>query len=113
MNILIVDDEERLALRLAERLRIRGFETATAFDGHSAITRIQTEPFDGIILDLRLPDTDGIEVLRETLRVRPQVSVLVISGHASASEFQACLSLGAKACFQKPVKIDDLLQALE
>lgn len=112
MNILIVDDEERLALRMAERLRIRGFVTATAFTGGAAIEMFQNEHFDTIILDLRLPDIDGVDVLRQTMIMKPEVSVVVISGHASESEFQTCLSLGAKACFQKPVKIDDLLPLL-
>ncbi|MEJ2038466.1 MAG: response regulator [Desulfosarcinaceae bacterium] len=112
MNILIVDDEERLALRLAERLRIRGFATATAFNGDSALALVKSERYDTIILDLRLPDTDGLEVLRQIMLMEPGSSVVVISGHASESEFQACLSLGAKACFQKPVKIDDILPVI-
>jgi DNA-binding response OmpR family regulator len=112
MAILIVDDEERLALRLAERLRIRGFETETAFNGDSAIALIRDKGFETIILDLRLPDTDGMEILRQTMLIKPESTVLIMSGHANESEFQTCLSLGAKACFQKPVKIEDLIQAL-
>ena len=112
MRILIVDDEERFALRLAERLRIRGYETATAFTGADALAMFQNENFDTIILDLRLPDTDGLEVLRQTMLMKPDMSVVIVSGHAGETEFQSCLSLGAKACFQKPVKIDDLLPLL-
>jgi DNA-binding response OmpR family regulator len=96
MKILVVDDEQKIANVLAERLKLRGFDATAVFDGTSALSLLRRETFDGIILDLRLPDIDGIEVLTETKGAFPDMKV----------------DLGAVACFHKPAKISKLAEAL-
>ena len=112
MKILVVDDEKKIATVLAERLRLRGFDVIPVFDGISALMRLQEERFDGVVLDLRLPDMDGIQVLRQTREKLPDVKIVVLSGHATQQEFKTCRELGAIACFHKPAKISELAQAL-
>jgi CheY-like chemotaxis protein len=111
MKILVVDDEKKFAKALAERLRLRGFEVTSVFDGTSALTRLQGERFDGVVLDLRLPDMDGIQILRQTRERLPDVRFVVLSGHATQQDFKTCMELGAAACFHKPAKISELAQA--
>lgn len=112
MKILVVDDEQKFARVLSERLGLRGFEAIAAFDGASALTLLQEQPFDGIVLDLRLPDMDGLQVLRQTREKFPRVKVVVLSGHATQQDFKVCTELGASACFRKPAKIAELAKAL-
>jgi len=112
MKILVVDDEKKFARVLAERLRLRGFDVTPVFDGTSALTRLQGEHFDGMVLDLRLPDTDGIQVLKQTREKLPDMKVVILSGHATQQDFKACRELGATACFHKPAKISELAQTL-
>jgi len=112
MKILIVDDEKKLADVLAERLRLRGFEATPVYDGASALARLQELPFDAVVLDLRLPDLDGIEVLRRARAQKSATRFVILSGHASHRDFEICRKLGAAACFYKPPKIDALTAAL-
>lgn len=112
MKILIVDDEERFADRLAERLKMRGFDPVTVYDGASALSVLNTQRFERMILDLRLPDIDGVEVLQQTAANFPGLHIVVLSGHASARDFSVCLANGAKACLQKPARMQHLLDAL-
>ena len=112
MKILVVDDEKKIANVLAERLSLRGFDATPAYDGISALTRLQVETFDGVVLDLRLPDIDGTQVLRLTMEKSPGLRIVILSGHATEQDFKTCLALGAVACFRKPAKISKLIEAL-
>jgi len=112
MKILIVDDEKKIANLLVERLNLRGWAGTATYDGASALSRLRKETFDGMILDLRLPDIDGIEVLRQTKEEFPAIKVLILSGHANETDFETCLRLGAQACFHKPADISKLTEAL-
>ena len=110
MKILVVDDEKKIADVLAERLRLRGFEAISVYDGVSAFARLGEEDFDGVVLDLRLPDIDGIDVLRETKKKYPDLRVVILSAHGTDHDFNTCIELGAIACFQKPAKIAQLAE---
>ena len=112
MKVLVVDDEKKIADILAQRLVLRGFDATPVYDGRTALSVLGTDGFDGMILDLRLPDIDGIEVLRKSLEAFPHMRVVILSGHANEQDFKICLDLGAMACFQKPGKISELEAAL-
>lgn len=112
MRILVVDDERKIADVLAARLKLRGFEAIPVYDGASALTRMRQGGFDGMILDLRLPDIDGIQVLKHTREKFPTTRVVILSGHGTEQDFITCRDLGAIACFQKPVNISKLAEAL-
>lgn len=112
MKILVVDDEIKIADVLAERLKLRGFEAIPVYDGASALTRMRKDGFDGMILDLRLPDINGIQVLKHTRERFPTIRVVILSGHGTEQDFITCRDLGAIACFQKPVNISKLAEAL-
>ena len=113
MKILIVDDEKKIADVMSERLGLRGFDVTPVYDGKSALSHIKEDTYDGVILDLRLPDIDGIEVLRQTMNLYPGMTVVIVSGHGSEQDFKTCLELGAVACFHKPVKIAAIAETLE
>jgi DNA-binding response OmpR family regulator len=112
MRILVVDDEKKIANALAERLGLRGFDATPVYDGTSALSLLGKDTFDGIILDLRLPDIDGIEVLRQTKERFPNIGIVILSGHGNEQDFKTCLELGAIACFHKPANILKLTEAL-
>lgn len=112
MKILVVDDEKKIANVLAERLGLRGFDATPVYDGTSALSLLGKDDFDGIILDLRLPDIDGIEVLRQTKGKFPNIGIVILSGHGNEQDFKTCLELGAIACFHKPANILKLTETL-
>jgi DNA-binding response OmpR family regulator len=112
MKILVVDDEKKIADVLTQRLVLRGFDATPVYDGSTALSMLRRDAFDSMILDLRLPDIDGTEVLRKTMEAFPHMKVVILSGHANEQDFKTCFDLGAIACFHKPGKISELEAAL-
>lgn len=112
MNVLVVDDEIKIANAMTERLRLRGFEASAAFDAETALNVLEAGVFQGMILDLRLPDLNGLEVLKRVHHRYPTIRVVILSGHGSDREFDACRASGAVACFHKPTDIAVLIEAL-
>lgn len=112
-RVLLVDDEREFVQTLSERLEMRDVGSAVAYDGESALRMVEDEEPDVIILDLRMPGIDGIEVLRRVKKTRPRIEVIILTGHGSEEDRTTCMQLGAFAYLQKPVDIDVLSETLK
>lgn len=112
-GVLLVDDEEELVKALAERLEIRGLSTEIALDGEQALQVIQKREPDVMVLDLKMPGMDGLEVLRQVKKTHPGIQVVIMTGHGSEKDRDAAERLGAFGYLQKPVGIDLLLETLK
>ena len=108
-DILIVDDEQRYAGMLAKRLSLRGLSCKVCYDGRSAIAIVKDNSFRMIILDLRLPDIYGIDVLVEIKRALPETAVIILTGHGTEKDRERCMAEGAHAFMHKPLVIDRLM----
>ena len=108
-KILIVDDEQRYADMLARRLKLRGLTCDVCYDGRTAIDLHASEPFALVILDLRLPDLYGTEVLTRIKQCRPATEVVILTGHGTDRDREQCMDCGAHAFLNKPVDIDRLV----
>lgn len=106
--MLIVEDEPQLLRALRINLKARGYETATAADGVRAMATAAREIPDVVILDLGLPDVDGLEIIR-SLRTWTRVPIIVLSGRADATVKVAALDLGADDYLTKPFSMEELL----
>ncbi|MBU1565226.1 MAG: response regulator [Proteobacteria bacterium] len=111
-KVLLVDDERDFVQTLSERLIMRDMGSAVAYDGESALTMIADEEPEVMILDLRMPGIDGIEVLRQVKTTNPDIEVIVLTGHGTEKDKDVCIELGAFAFLQKPVDIQLLSQTL-
>lgn len=111
-KLLLVDDEREFVQTLSERLLIRDMGSAVAFDGESALDMVNEDEPEVMILDLKMPGIDGIEVLRQVKQKRPEIEVIILTGHGSESDRKTCMELGAFAYLQKPVDIDLLSDTL-
>ena len=111
-KILLVDDEKQFVLTLSERLETRNFTSAIAYDGEEALAILQVDAPDVMVLDLRMPGVDGMEVLRRVKRETPAVEVIILTGHGSEQEERQALELGAFAYLEKPVNIDLLAETM-
>jgi two-component system, OmpR family, response regulator CpxR len=111
-KVLLVDDERDFVQTLSERLIMRDMGSAVAYDGESALTMIADEEPEVMILDLRMPGIDGIEVLRQVKSTNPDIEVIVLTGHGTEKDKDLCMELGAFAFLQKPVDIQLLSQTL-
>ena len=111
-NILLIDDEEAFVTTLQERLEMRGFSPRVALNGQSGLDMIAEEPPDVIVLDLRMPGMSGLEVLRRIRSQWPGLPVIMLSGHGSDQDFEACVNLGAARYHKKPLDIEELLESI-
>lgn len=112
-KLLLVDDEREFVQTLSERLSMRDIDSAVVYDGESALDLMATDDPEVMILDLKMPGIDGFEVLRKTKATRPNVEVVILTGHGSEEDKATCMQLGAFAYLQKPVDIEELSATLK
>ncbi|MBI5533789.1 MAG: response regulator [Deltaproteobacteria bacterium] len=112
LRILLVDDELDFIEPLARRMERRGMQCVALQDGEKALALIQTERFNCVVLDVRMPGIDGIEVLRRIRRDHPDLPVVLLTGHASVELGVRGMQLGAFEYLLKPIDLDDLLDTV-
>jgi len=100
--VLVVDDEKNIRLTFSETMTQMGFDTRTASNGEEALTKMQGAEFDLVLLDLRMPGIDGIEVLRRIRERYPKVRVIMITAHGTVESAVEAMKLGAVDFIQKP-----------
>jgi CheY-like chemotaxis protein len=113
MNILIVDDEPQVAEVLAKSLSRQGHRTTIVHSGEEALRVIGDGAPDALFLDVSMPGINGLEVLSEVRRTRPQLAVVVITGHATPDEVEQVKRLGAVDVIPKPAALTHYHQAIE
>jgi signal transduction histidine kinase/HD-like signal output (HDOD) protein len=109
-RILVIDDERIINETLQESLRAAGYEVDGAFDGVEGISRLRFAEYHLVLLDIRMPRKDGLEVLQFIREEFPEVKVIIITGLASKEEIQETVHQGAYACFKKPFNLEKVLQ---
>lgn len=112
-KLLLVDDEREFVHTLSERLLMREIGSAVVYDGEQALAYVEEENPGVIILDLKMPGIDGVEVLRRVKSAHPDIEIIILSGHGSREDKKKCLELGAAAYLEKPVDIDKLTSLLQ
>ena len=110
-NILIVDDEEVVRLSHLRSLKGMGCNMRLAEDGTAALSAMEKEAFDVILLDLRMPDLDGMDVLRTVKKRWPDCEVIVITGYPSIESAKEAVRLGAYNYLAKPLCPDEVVKA--
>lgn len=111
-TILIVDDEPDILLVLGEFLSREGFRVVTAGDGEQGLEKIKEMPVDLVLLDMAMPKMNGIETLREIRKVKPEMSVIMITAYRDAEKVVEAFRLGAYDCIFKPFDLKYLRQAV-
>ncbi|WP_419785260.1 response regulator [Pseudodesulfovibrio sp.] len=112
-KVLLVDDEREFAQTLSERLMMRDMGSAVVYDGEAALDLVSDDEPEVIVLDLKMPGIDGIEVLRRVKKEHPKIEVIILTGHGSEKDREICMELGAFAYLHKPVDIDVLSETLK
>jgi DNA-binding NtrC family response regulator len=106
--VLVVDDEKNIRLTFSETMTQMGFDTRTASNGEEALTKMQGSEFDLVLLDLRMPGMDGIEVLHRIRERYPKVRVIMITAHGTVESAVEAMKLGAVDFIQKPCTPDEI-----
>lgn len=100
--ILIVDDEKNIRLTLSQSLEVLGVETDTAVNGEDALAKLKQKEFGLILLDIRMPGMDGMEVLRRVREIRPDIRIIMITAYGTIESAVEAMKLGAVDFLQKP-----------
>lgn len=113
IHLLIVDDEVEFAATLAERLELRGYQATTTNCGADALSAVHTSPPDVVLLDLRMPDIGGLEVLDSIKESNPAIEVIMLTGHGCTISGIEGMEHGAFDYLAKPVDLAILLEKIE
>lgn len=108
LRLLLVDDEEDLVTFLAHRLRKRDIEVTMALSGHEAISAATELKFDVAVVDLKMPDLDGIAVIQELRVSQPFIEIIMLTGHGSHESAWEAGRLQAFRYLMKPLDFEDL-----
>jgi DNA-binding NtrC family response regulator len=112
-KVLLVDDEQDFLDSLAERMRARGMDVSTATSAEEAIRKAEAESYDAIILDLMMPEMDGIEILKAIKQKRPDVGVILLTGYATLDKGIQAMKLGAMDFVEKPADLKILSEKIK
>jgi len=111
-SILVVDDEENARIGLSKILSKEGYRVEVASDGKEAIDRLKKLQFDLVITDMRMPQMDGFEVLREIKKMDTDIGVIMITAFGEVDSYFEAMNLGAFEYINKPVKVDELKKVI-
>ena len=109
IKVLLVDDEKEFTSILSERMKSRGLTVDIANTGPVAIKKVKEKSYDAIILDLAMPEMDGIEAMKHLLQENQDLQVIFLTGHATLEKGIEAVKLGAVEFMEKPVDINKLL----
>lgn len=112
IKILMADDEEGYVNVLANRLGKRRIDVTKSYSGSEAIQILRKEEFDAALLDLKMEDMDGIEVLKIFKKMDPDMPVIMLTGHGSEQAAKEGVELGAADYLTKPCDIDELIRKI-
>jgi len=112
INVLLVDDEVGFTDILTKRLSKRGMEVTPVYTGTEAVQTIRKHDFDVAVLDLKMEDMDGIEVLKIFQKAYPEMEVIMLTGHGSEQAAREGIEYGAFDYLTKPCELEDLVKKI-
>jgi ActR/RegA family two-component response regulator len=113
IKLLLIDDERAYVRILAKRLTKRNFDVTTAFSGTEGIQAARKEDFSVAVLDLKMEDIDGIEVLKIFKKMAPDMQVIMLTGHGSEQAAREGVQFGAFDYLTKPCELEDLVEKIK
>ncbi len=111
-RLLLVDDEKGFVDVLTNRLGRRGIKAVKAYSGAEALRALREARFDVMVLDLKMEDMDGIEVLKIVRKMAPDLPVIILTGHGSRTAAEDGMTLGAFDYLTKPCELNELMKKI-
>jgi len=112
-KVLVVDDDESISQNLKTLLEELGYISETAYNGEEALRKIREDYYDIALIDLLLPDMDGLQVLMEVKKVSPTTAIIIITAFGTIPNAVEAIKRGASDYITKPFRIDDLLTRIK
>ena len=112
-KILIVDDEQDFLDVISDRLTARDMNVSTASSAKDAIKQIDEDSFDAVVLDLMMPEMDGLEALKIMKEKNPDLQVILLTGHATVEKGIEAMKLGAMDLIEKPADMSTIVERIK
>ena len=112
-RVLLVDDEEELVFTIVERLELRDIDAKCVTRASEAIKLLDNEEFDVVVSDVKMPEMDGIELMKRIKEKNPSTQVIMVTGHTCQDNYKRGRKEGAFDYLAKPIKIEKLIKKIE
>jgi DNA-binding NtrC family response regulator len=112
-KVLIIDDEPEFTEALAERMKNRGMDVSTSSSAIEGLKNVEDKSFDVVVLDLQMPEMDGIETLKALKKKKPELQVILLTGHATVEKGIEAMKLGAMDLLEKPADLATLTEKIK
>lgn len=112
-HILVIDDDEVLTEFLSVMLRGKGYEVTVVKNGKSALRKLKNNFYAVILIDIKLPDIDGIELISQIQKTEPDMRKIILTGNPSFDNVQKALKAGAHDYLVKPAKLEEIVKTIE
>jgi DNA-binding NtrC family response regulator len=113
IKVMLVDDDPGLRVSLGDILKIKGYAYIPAATGKTALAQIDKQDIDVVVMDLRLEDMPGLDVLRAIKQRSPNTECILLTGHASQDSAIEAINLGAYSYYQKPFNVDQIILSIQ
>ena len=113
IKVLLVDDEQSFVKTLSERLQMRDLKNETVYDGEQALSFVDDKEPDVMVLDLKMPGIDGMEVLRQVTEKFPNMRVIILTGHGTDRDEEESRRIGVFDYLKKPTDIELLVSRIK
>ena len=111
-RVLLIDDEKEFLEVMSERMQTRDSDVTTASSARDALALVDKESYDAIILDLQMPEMDGLQALERLKAINPDLQVILLTGHATVEKGVQAMKLGATDVLEKPADIQTLTEKI-
>lgn len=111
-KVLIVDDQNGIRVLLVEVFSSEGYQTSQASNGKLALEIVRKDPPDLVLLDMKIPGMDGLDILKHIKQINPSIKVIMMTAYGELDMIKEATDLGALMHFTKPFDIDDLRSAV-
>lgn len=112
-KILVVDDEESVCTVLKQMLESGGYAADVAYDGKQALDKLKSDNFDLLIADINMPVMDGVELLKRTKEILPDLPVIFVTGFGKDKIIIEAMKQGLADFLQKPFRMDDVINTVK
>jgi len=112
-KVLIVDDEKEFLALISGRLEARDMEVSTAVSAKEAFKKIDADSYDAVVLDLMMPEIDGLEALKIIKEKNPDLQVILLTGHATVEKGIEAIKHGAMDLIEKPADLSTIIERIK
>lgn len=112
-KVLLVDDEQDFLTIMTERMTARGMEVTTASSASEALSILEKETFDAIVMDFQMPEMDGLSALKNIKEKNPELQVILLTGYATVEKTVEAMKIGAADFLEKPADLEALAEKIK